>query len=577
MRFELRVKNWRSYLPILDVVASYRASYLGADLVAGLVVGIVTVPQAMAYAYLAGLPPQAGLYACLLPMLIYTLLGSSRHLVVGPVAVAALMVAAAMGEHAPNYDGAYSGVAIILSLQVGIILLLLRLWQMGGLVNLLSHPVITGFINAAAILIIASQLPSFLGLQAPSFSSPFEQAGWLIANLGDTNWQPLLVGAVGLAVLIGYPILARRIRYGWGLFARLGPMLLVTIAITAIWLLGPGDLRTVGHVPAGLPGWTMPPFELQLWLDLLPSAAMISVVAYVESYSIGSTLAAREQTRLNSHQELIALGAANLGAAFTGAYPVAGSFSRSSVNYETGARTPLSSIFCAGVIALTLWALTPLFQYLPTAILAAIVVVSVLTLMDFQSLKRHWQIHREDAATGFVTMLTVLLFGVETGLLTGVGLSLAFFIRSSSRPRVTPLGRLGDSEHFRSLRRHDVQTVRDVLVLRVDENIYFANANQVENKVVKSVNRREGTQHLLLVCSAINMIDVTAIEMLLHLNRRLERLGVTLSLAEVKGPVLAQLDAAKLREVITGSVYFTTDQAMRALHSKPTEVPSQAA
>lgn len=575
MRFQLRVKNWRSYLPILDVARGYRLDDLGHDLVAGLIVGIVTVPQAMAYAYLAGLPPQAGLYACLLPMLIYTLLGSSRHLVVGPVAVAAIMVAAAIGEHAPRHSDAYMGVAIILSLQVGIILWLLRLWQMGGLVNLLSHPVITGFINAAALLIIFSQLPSFMGLQPESFDSPVDQALWLVEHAGETGWLALVIGLGSLAFLLLFPkmlaaVLGRvRVNIGQSnALTRLGPMLLVLISILVVWLTEPAGLRTVGFVPEGMPIWTVPPFDLQLWIDLIPSAAMISVVAYVESYSIGTTLAARELTRLNSHQELIALGAANIGAAFTGAYPVAGSFSRSSVNYDSGARSPISSVFCALVIIGTLLFLTPIFEYLPTAVLAAIVVVSVFSLMDFRSTASHWRIHREDAIAGTLTMATVLVFGVETGLLTGVALSLAFFVRSSSRPNVTPIGRLGDTEHFRSIRRHDVRTVRHVLALRIDENIYFANANQVENKIVKSVQRREGTEHLLLVCSAVNMIDVTGIEMLIRLNRRLQRSGVTLSLAEVKDSVATPLKSADIGDSLTGRIYFTTDQAMRSLEAE---------
>ena len=576
MRFELRVKNWRSYLPILDVAAQYRPTDLVRDLVAGLIVGVVTVPQAMAYAYLAGLPPEAGLYACLLPMLIYTLLGSSRHLVVGPVAVAALMVAAAIGEHAPSYGNDHLGIAIILSLQVGIVLWLLRLWQMGGLVNLLSHPVITGFINAAALLIVFSQLPSFLGLSGQSFDSPVGQAVWLAEHVSEAGWLAMLVGASSLAFLWLFPrfMNAVRERVSWlssTSFARMGPMLLVLLAIGAVWLFEPAGLRTVGFVPEGMPVWTVPPFEVQLWLDLLPSASMIAVVAYVESYSIGTTLAARELTRLNSNQELIALGAANLGAAFTGAYPVAGSFSRSSVNYDSGARSPISSVFCAIVIIGTLLFLTPIFEFLPTAVLAAIVVISVFNLMDFRSTVSHWRIHREDAIAGTITLVTVLVFGVETGLLTGVALSLAFFVRSSSRPKVTPIGRVGDTEHFRSIRRHDVRTVRHVLALRIDENIYFANANQVENKIVKSVQRRAGTEHLLLVCSAVNMIDVTGVEMLVRLNRRLARSGVTLNLAEVKDSVLDPLESADVRDTLSGRVFFTTDQAMRALEGNPPE------
>ncbi|HEY5680373.1 MAG TPA: sulfate permease [Pseudomonadales bacterium] len=579
VRFELRVKNWRSYIPILDVITHYRRSDFSRDLTSGLVVGVITIPQAIAYAFLAGLPAQAGLYACLVPMVIYAILGSSRHLVVGPVAVAALMVAAAVGEHAPLYNESYLGITAVLGLQAGIFLWLLRLWKMGGVVNLLSHPVIVGFVNAAALLIIVSQLNAFTGIADEGSKNPIDRLGQLVSKLGELHTTTTIIGVccvVGLWLVRRWGVsvaelLVHPLGFSLGdrqLIARLGPLLVASVAVIVVWagdLNGTAGVATIGLVPGGLPSLTVPPFNWDMWVDLAPSSAMIAVVAYVESFSIGTMIATRQRTRINAHQELIALGAANIGAAFTGAYPVAGSFSRSSVNYQTGARTPVSSLVCAAVIILTLLFFTPLFTYLPHAALAAIVIVSVTSLLDFRSFRTHWRIHREDSVTQMVTLASVLLFGVEAGLLTGVTLSIAFFIRQSSRPNVTLVGRMGDTEQFRSARRYPVKTFEHVAAVRVDENLYFGNANQVENKLLKVVHRRPATKHLVLVCSAINMIDVSGLEMLYRINQNLTDMGITLHLSEVKGPVMEQLAATDFISALAGTVYFTTDQAMRDL------------
>ncbi|MCB1683212.1 MAG: SulP family inorganic anion transporter, partial [Pseudomonadales bacterium] len=383
MAFELRVKNWRSYLPILDVVRDYRKSDFPHDLIAGVIVGMITVPQAIAYAFLAGLPPQAGLYACLAPMLIYAMLGSSKKLVVGPVAVAALMVAAAVGEHAPAYSDAYLGITTILCLQCGIILWLLRVSNMGGVVNLLSHPVIIGFVNAAALLIIISQLGPLTGIASEADQNPLQRLIQLAENIDQINPASLVIGlfSAGLMWLV-----TRRLAGFLGLLGiqiaadhpltRLGPLAVAVAAALAVSLGNiheVWDVAVIGTIPGGLPAFTLPPFDLDLWTDLLPTSTMIALVSYVESFSIGTTLATRERTRINSNQELIALGAANISAAFTGAYPVAGSFTRSSVNYQSGARTQISSVVCMGVIVLTLLLFMPAFTLLPHAALAAIV------------------------------------------------------------------------------------------------------------------------------------------------------------------------------------------------------------
>lgn len=568
--FKLGLREWPDYVPLAPILKDYSREDFNHDLIAGIIVGMVTIPQAVAYAFLAGVPPEAGLYACLVPMVLYAVFGSSRQLVVGPVAVAALMVAATVSEYAPKYSDEYLAITGIICLQAGLVLWLLRLSRMGGLVNLLSHPVITGFVNAAAILIIISQLPAFTGVDVAD-TQPLIVLSTLLAEVGQIDFLTLTVGSAALGLLLLWPRvlppLMKLVRVPFSAnhpATRLGPMVVAAAAVIwASWSGADANLATVGDVPSGLPGYTPPPFDPTLWLQLLPSSAIIALVSYIESYSIGATLAARKQTRVNSHQELIAIGAANIGAAFTGAYPVAGSFSRSSVNFFSGGRTPVSSLVCAVIIVVVLLFFTDLFTALPHAVLAAIVMVSVVGLMDLKSSRHHWAIHRHDTLTEIATLLLVLFMGVEIGLAAGVLLSIAFFVRTSSRPNITQVGRLANTEHFRSIKRYDVETLPHVLALRVDENIYFANAAQIEDKFLKRAQRRRGTRHLLVVCSSVNMIDATGLQMLVRLNTNLARAGVTLNLSDVKGTLMPHLEAAGLPEQISGEIFFTADRAMK--------------
>jgi len=374
-------KGLSSYLPIIEVARSYRREDLPHDVVAGVAVGMLTVPQAVAYALLAGLPAQAGLYACLAPMVIHALLSSSRQLIVGPVAIAALMVASTVGQHAAAYSDAYLGITTVLSLQVGLILILLRALQVGGIVNLLSYPVISGFVNGAAVVILISQLAPLTGIATTSRldHGAVDRVAVLVRSVAEVNPTAIALGVGSLLLMAAVrrwgPALARSgtraggdgdVRHALG---RTGPVL-VTVLGTAV-VAGFGlDVGVVGSVPAGLPELTLPLLDARLWWDLAPNAVLIALVAFVESYSIGKTLAARQRRRIDSHQELVALGAANIGASLSGAYPVAGSFSRSSVNYASGARTPASAFVCAVIIVLTLLWLTPLFANLPHAVLA---------------------------------------------------------------------------------------------------------------------------------------------------------------------------------------------------------------
>ena len=582
------IKELSSYLPIIEVARSYRREDLPHDVVAGVAVGMLTVPQAVAYALLAGLPAQAGLYACLAPMVIHALLSSSRQLIVGPVAIAALMVASTVGQHAPAYSDAYLGITTVLSLQVGLILILLRALQVGGIVNLLSHPVISGFVNGAAVVIIISQLAPLTGIATTSGldDGAVDRIAGLVQSIAAVNPTAIALGVGSLLLMAAVrrwgPALVRSgarvggdgdVRHALG---RTGPVL-VTVLGTAV-VAGFGlDVGVVGSVPAGLPEFTLPLLDARLWWDLAPNAVLIALVAFVESYSIGKTLAARQRRRIDSHQELLALGAANIGASLSGAYPVAGSFSRSSVNYASGARTPASALVCAVIIVLTLLWLTPLFANLPHAVLAAVVIVAVYELADFRSVARDWRFYRGDVLTHFATFAGVLLAGVEAGLLIGVGISVVLFMRGSARPHIAVVGRLADTPHFRNVKRYEVRTWPHLVAARVDESFYFANADTLESRLAELVDNPEGmpedgdsdggqaVEHLLIIMSAVNFIDTTGLEMLQRLTHRLARRGVAMHLCEIKGPVRDQLEHVAVDEWLSGRVFQTTDDAFNVL------------
>ena len=560
-----RGKDWTRFVPIVAVARSYRVGDFRHDLLAGVTVGVVTVPQAVAYAFLAGLPAQAGLYACLAPMMIYAMLGSSRQLVVGPVAVAALMVAATVGAHAPAYSDAWLAITSVLCLQAGLALWGLRTLQLAGIVNVLSQPVVAGFVNAAAVLIVLSQLPAFAGLGLAVGGNPLEPLARLVAQAALLNPLALSIGFASLAALW----LAPRVAKAWSgrddhPLGRSGPLVVAVCATGAVGAFGL-EVQTIGFVPAGLPTFTLPLFDFRLWLDLAPSAAAIALVAYVETFGIGTTLAARAQQRVDPGQELIALGAANVGAALTGASPVAGSFSRSSVNHAAGARTPVSALVGAAAIVVTLLWLTPLFEHLPNAALAAIVMASVAGLLDVSMLREQWRFHREDVFVQLATFAGVMGWGVERGLLLGVAVAVVLFVARSGRPHIAVVGRLGDSAHFRNVDRYATRTVPNVVAVRVDENLHFANASQVEARILEIAGQHKQTLHLVLMCSAINFIDASGLSTLRRANHALRAQGIVLHVSDAKGAVRDQFAAINLAQELSGNVYGTMDEAMGEL------------
>ena len=547
-----------------------------ADLLAAIIVTIMLIPQSLAYALLAGLPPQAGLYASILPLVAYALFGSSRFLAVGPVAVVSLMTAAAVSQIATPGTSEYWGAALVLAAASGLILLLMAMLRLGWIANYLSHPVISGFITASGILIAVSQLKHLLGIEAQGHNL-IDLGTNILQNLEATNLYTLMLGLASLGVLFwarkGLKTLLVRLQLPTlltDLLAKAGPVLVVVSTTLAVMFGGleSKGVQVVGHIPQGLPDLALPNLDPQLWKELLPAAVLISLIGFVESVSVAQTLAAKRRQRITANKELLGLGSANLVSAFSGGFPVTGGFSRSVVNFDAGARTPLAGIFTAAAIALGAVLLTPWFYYLPKATLAATIIVAVLALIDLSAIKRTWNYSRADFAAMAATILMVLLIGVEAGVITGVLLSIGLFLRQTSKPHVAEVGLVPDTEHFRNIDRHQVETLKTVINIRVDESLYFANARFLEDLIYDTVLQQSQIKHVVLVCAAINHIDASALESMEDLTRRLFDAGVKLHLSEVKGPVMDRLKNSSFLDNLTGEVFLSQFQAWQALKTQ---------
>ena len=566
-------RHWWPDLPVRHWVRQYDRDTLLRDALAAAIVTLMLIPQSLAYAQLAGLPPEVGLYASVAPLVIYALLGTSRVLAVGPVAVVSLMTAAAVSEHAAAGNGHYIAVAITLAFLSGLILLAMGLLRLGFLANFLSHPVIAGFITASGILIAASQLKTLLGVSAGGHTL-IEMVSALWAQRSAVNGLTLGIGVASLAFLFwvrrGLQPLLRRLGVApraAELGAKAGPVVAIVAATVFAWAIDAGThgVKLVGAVPQGLPPLTQPLWDVALLQSLLVPALLISVVGFVESVSVGQTLAAKRRQRIEPDQELVALGGSNLGAAFTGGFPVTGGFARSVVNFDAGAQTPAAGVYTAAGILLASLLLTPALFYLPQATLAATIVVAVLSLVDFGILRRTWVYAKADFIAVLATLLVTLAAGVESGLVAGVGLSLVLHLWRTSQPHIAEVGQVPGTEHYRNVLRHQVITQPDVLALRMDESLYFANARALEDRINAAVAARPALRHVVLQCSAINDIDASALDSLEAINERLRDAGLQLHLSEVKGPVMDKLQRSDFLQRLSGRVFLTHHQAAQAL------------
>ena len=564
------------YLPLFSWLKSYHRDSFASDLVAGIVVGIMLIPQGMAYAFLAGLPPQYGLYAAIIPLFLYALLGSSRNLAVGPVAIASLMVGSTIADTSARGLSDPVTIAVNLSLLVGIILLLLRSLQMGSIVNFMSHSVISGFTSAAALLIAISQIRHLTGLEIPNDSFITDQLGFLFTQAASLNQVALLLGLGGLFTLWFVKdklccMLERCPIPSWLVqpICRAGPMFAMILGIVVVATLNLDQqysVAIVGTIPEGLPAISGVRIDLELWQQLITPAILIALIGFLESVSVGTTLASKRRERIDPNKELVALGAANLGAAFSGTYPVAGGFGRSMVNHSAGAQTTIASMISALMVAITVTFCTPLFYYLPKAILGAVIIMAVLPLIDLKTFTDSWRFNKADALTLLGTFLFVMFLGVELGILCGIAISIMLLLYRSSQPHIAIVGRVGDSQHFRNIERHDVTTDKHVLAIRIDESLYFANTRFVEEFIRNQCAQHRSVEHVVIICNAVNFIDASALESLENLTVHLRSEGTTLHLSEVKGPVMDQLQNTDfLRQLQPGQVFFTTDEAMREL------------
>ncbi|MBQ5947064.1 SulP family inorganic anion transporter [Massilia sp. ST3] len=541
---------------MLQWLRQYRRAMLPGDISAGIVVAMMMIPQGMAYALVAGLPPVAGIYASIVPPVLYALFGTSSTQSVGPMAIVSLMTASSLAPLAAPGSALHGVLAAQLALLAGAVLLACGLLRIGFLANFFSRPVMSGFTIGSAIVIAWGQVRPLLGGLPPSLHAPS-------AALGLASLVLLLAARAWLAPLLrrlGLPAAAADIG------AKLAPMAVVVGATGLVAALGPDHMgiAVTGAVPAGLPGLNLATSSAH-WEQLLKPALLIGFMVFLISMSGAQALALKRPEKLVSNRELVGLGAANLGSALSGGFPVTGSISRSAVNFAAGANSQLASLITAGLLALALVAPTGWLALLPLPTLAATIIVAVLGMLDLSTLRTAWRYDRADAAALLATAGGVLAFGVEAGVVIGVALSIGALIWRASRPHIAVLGRIPGTEHFRNVDRFSTDTAPGLLMLRVDAGLFFGNVEAVNERIEEELADRPGTHHLVLVLSAVNAIDTTALFGLVELNASLRGRGVQLHLAEVKGPVMDRLKQSELLAALNGEVFLSAATAWQRL------------
>ena len=561
------------YLPIIGWLKTYTRHDFNDDLLAGVITAILLVPQGIAYAILAGLPPELGLYASILPPALYALLGTSRTLSVGPAAVAAIMIASALNAPEVSALGKPVQSALILSAESGLIMLLMALLRMGGLVNFISHPVLRGFTSGASLLIIVSQFPHTLGLKSPTCGLDVACYSLYVQGFnGVTLW--IALAALSLLLLFGKPLTTLLKKTGLSLsivtaISKCGPLLTVllgTVALSYFDLHTQQHVAVVGHVPSGFPNLSLDFIRSEQWRLLLPSAAFIALIAYVESVAIAKVTANLRGEKIAPNQELIALGAANLASALSGGMLVAGGFSRTMVNFAAGARTQMGMLIAAGLLSLAVIFFTPWFENIPKVVLAVIILVAITPLVRLKSIIHTWRYDRGDGIAEVVTLLGVLVLGIEEGISLGIVLTIASHLRKSSQPHIAVVGRIPDTEHFRNIKRHHVETWKHLLLIRIDENITFTNIHYIEDYLANELRRQPGIKHVVLIFTSVSDIDTTALEALENINHALQGSGKTLNIAEAKGPVIDKLKKTDFIEQLKpGKVFFRNVDAVKEL------------
>lgn len=543
-------KTYR-YLPFLNWIRDYSADSLRKDTNAGLTVGIMLIPQGMAYAVIAGMPPVYGLYASIVPLIIYALFGTSRQLSVGPVAMVAILVAAGVGQYAEPGSVRFVNMAIMTAFGVGIVMLLMGSLRMGFIVNFLSHPVLGGFTSAAAIIIGTSQIKNLFGLVLPGTDGVHELLITAVRHAGTFEPVTAAMGISAVAVLVFF----KRIRSN--LPSALAIVIISTL-VTALLDLNQYGLAIVGDIPGGLPGFDVSMFSIADFRLLLPTILVISLVGYMESIAVAKAIAGKHGYTVDPDQELRAVGLANVAGSFFQSFPVAGGFSRTAVNDQSGASTGIASVISAAVIGMTVLIFTPLFYYLPKTVLAAIIIVAVTGLFDLKQMKALWRTDKRDFIMLMITFLTTLAFGVEIGIATGVVISLGAVIYMTTNPHGAELGRLGTSRNYRNVERYrDAVVEEEILIYRFDSQLYFANCSHFHDTLTRYIERKGDKLKLVILdSSAINMIDSTGVHTLKELILTLRERGVRFYIAGAIGPVRDKLKLSGLTDVIGEESFF---------------------
>jgi SulP family sulfate permease len=569
----------KKFFPILTWSKDYRLDFFRDDVIAAIIIAMLLVPQSLAYALLAGLPPQLGLYASILPLLIYAIFGTSSTLSVGPFAISSIMTASALATVFP--DGSlvnYLAGAAVLALFSGAFLLLFGLLRLGLLSNFLSFPVVSGFVSASAVVIIVSQVGHLLGVHS-SGGSLSALVNSLFSQLDHINLYTMLVGFTSYLLLWSMPASLKRLAIVFGLaeswaalLSKATPIIVIVIAACAVQLfaLDKQGVAIVGAIPQGLPAiqiavWTDLEWDMSTWKSLLTSAILISIIGFVSALSVAQSFAAKRRERIDPNQEAIGLGLANLASGISGAFPLFASLSRSAVSFNAGARTPAAGAFGAIGVAITAVFFTSALYFLPIATLAAMIMLAVTSLIDIDAMKRTWGYSRQDFAAWLLTVVITLAQGVELGLICGVVLAIALHLYNSSNPHIAVLGKVAGTEHFRNVDRHAVELCEEFVSFRVDESLYFANARFLEDKVNALVAEHPCAKHFVLLCSAINKIDSTGLESLGAINQLLIEAGIKFHLSEVKGPVLDRLKQTDFLARLSGNVYLSHYQAWTSL------------
>lgn len=546
----------KKFLPILQWLPLYDKEKFRGDLSAGLTVGVMLIPQGMAYAMIAGLPPIYGLYASTVPLILYAVFGTSRQLAVGPVAMVSLLTAAGIGALAQGGTETYIALAIALALFVGIIQLLLGVFRLGFLVNFLSHPVISGFTSAAALIIGLSQLKHLLGINISGSHYVHEIIVEAVEKFPQTNWIAFAIGLVGIFLIIGVKRINKTVP---------GPLLAVVFGILAVWGFGltAYEVKIVGEVPGGLPSPGLPFFTASDLKSLMPIALAISLVSFMESIAVAKAIQARHRNyKVTANQELIALGAANIGGSFFQAFPTTGGFSRTAVNDQAGAKTGMASIISALLIVLTLLFLTPLFYYLPNAILASVIMVAVFGLIDYKEAIHLWHSNRTDFSMLLATFIATLALGIEQGIGVGVILSLVMVIYRTTRPHVAVLGKVPGSHFYRNADRFpNVEIREDLLIIRFDAQLYFANINFFKETLGELIDKKEKNLRAVIInAESINNLDSSAVHALEEVLDEYRARNVEIYFASVKGPVRDAMVKSRLHEKIGDGNFFMSVQ-----------------